>query len=591
MIVLALAVLCWQFAGLSLTASSHWVFFTADFPLAVDKLTFFFEEQRTALTQEFIAAMIAQLEELLQFGVLISGPNGVGKTALGVQTFLTCFAQAMLAIYIPYAAAWVSAAKEGKGHEFFLERLLLQNADLIAADPILRAALAPALRGGPLDAAIMGSLLSALEKRPGPAVGVIVDEAQAITFAIRDGMNAKADPTERTAAAYLKQWHTWTDATNVFVRMDIASSHGTREMKLPSGEERRLRIIKPWTADVVAAALSNPTSPAAFMSLHRRVGERLAFIAGGIPRALFHGKQLFADGMAKYKDIDAALASTERTLESDMSECCSGWFADMSESEKQRAADNLLPLLRGKVPWNRVKGLYDDGLVARCGFDVTVSPVSPVAGSIIIGTLAEHLRGHRTPLSTIAPGDQRGHELERQTLAALDGAATAVKLGAKGFDGKPAAREVYAHADFSLMFHNIAHDVTAHATRATLYIPHSDQFPCDAITVPASSDASTPTVVWETSTTAPENRKESKLDNMFAPGGIVEQLQKKYPTRPIIVTLCWDGDLLQGDVSPKCERWLQKAAAASASPLAASGATVTIAVVDRAGLQELGVLA
>jgi hypothetical protein len=582
----ALSAFCWQFTGNSLTASSTCVC-TADFPLAVDNLTFFFEEQRTALTQEFIAAMIAQLGVLWQFGVLISGPNGVGKTSVGVQTFLTCFAQAMLVVYIPFAAQWVTAAKRGEGDKFFIERLLSQNADLIAADPVLREALAPALRGGPLDAAVMSSLASALKKRPGPVVGVIVDEAQAITFAIRDGMDPKADPTERTAAAFLKQWHTWTDATNVFVRMDIASSHGARELKLPSGEARRLRIIKPWTADVVAAALSESKSPTVFKPQHRRVSERLAFITGGIPRMLFKGKQLFADGLAEKTGIDAALAYMEGALESAMTECCSGWFATLREHEKQRAADNMLQLVRGEVPWDRVKGLYDDGLVARCGTGAKVTPVSPVAASIIIGTLAEYRRGHRKPLALTTAGDQRGHELELQTLAALEAAHVPFALGAKGFDGNPATRDVSGHAHFAIVFDSIPKDVTEHATRATLYIPHSDQFPCDAITVPASSsDAATPIVVWETSVTEPKEREEGKLDNMFAAGGIIPQLQAAHPPRDIVIALCWDGDLLQGNVSAMCRRWLAKASAASTA-----GTSVTIVVVDRAGLQRLGVLA
>jgi hypothetical protein len=53
-----------------------------------------------------------------------------------------------------------------------------------------------------------------------------------------------------------------------------------------------------------------------------------------------------------------------------------------------------------------------------------------------------------------------------------------------------------------------------------------------------------------------------------------------------VIALCWDGDLLQGNVSAMCRRWLAKASAASTA-----GTSVTIVVVDRAGLQRLGVLA
>ena len=43
-------------------------------------------------------------------------------------SFLSCAAQGLLVVYIPRAAEWVSAAKEGWGDAFFLCALLKQNA-------------------------------------------------------------------------------------------------------------------------------------------------------------------------------------------------------------------------------------------------------------------------------------------------------------------------------------------------------------------------------------------------------------------------------------------------------------------------------
>jgi len=522
-----------------------------------------------------------------KFGTLLSGPNGAGKSAAGVQAAMTCSALGLLVVYIPTASAWVTAAEKGNGDVFFFENLLQQNADLIAADPVLRAALAPALLGGPLDGFLMDSLLKALKARPGLALGVIVDQAQAITQALQLSEAAAAGTTRAVAADYFRHWQAWDTATNMLVRMDIASSHGARELKLPAGEEHRLRIVRPWTAEVVAAALSDPASPTAFTTKQKRVRDRVAVIAGGIPRTLFRGKQLLSTYEAAGMDNEAILTAIEVDIRSVMADCCSRWFDKLDADDKQTAADGMLQLVRGKTTWDRVKGLYDDGLVARCREDKTVEPVSAVAASVIIATLAKYLRKHRKPQARIQAGDQRGHELELQTLAALEAAHVPVKLGAKGFDGKPAARDVSAHADFAITFDTIPKDVTAHATLATLYIPRSDQFPCDAITVPASSsDADTPSVVWETSVTEPQKREEDKLYNMFAPGGIIEQLLAQHPTRPIVIALCWDGDLLQGNVSAKCRRWLDMAAAA-----AKAGVTVTIVVVGRTGLQKLGVLA
>ena len=72
------------------------------------------------------------------FGVLLSGPNGVGKSAVGLLTYLCCLAQGRFAVYIPHSIDWVTAAESERGDEFLLEHFFLQNLDLIAAEPSLR---------------------------------------------------------------------------------------------------------------------------------------------------------------------------------------------------------------------------------------------------------------------------------------------------------------------------------------------------------------------------------------------------------------------------------------------------------------------
>lgn len=516
-------------------------------------------------------------------GTLSSGSNGVGKSAAAVQAFETCFAQGLVVVYIASAVEWAAAAEQGDGDDFFLRRLLMQNADLIAAEPVLRAALAPALLGGRLDGMLMTALLRSLEARPGPAVGVIVDEVQAITKAVERGAAAGASAEERCAARYFRKWHNWDTATKVFVRMDVASSHGARELTLPSGEEHRLRVMKPWTKEMVAAALAMPASPVAFEASQSRARDRVAFIAGGIPRELFKGKRRVDECVARGMDTEAVVASLDHFLMGGMRESCQRWFETLSDDNKDAAVRVMLPLVRGEVMWDRVKGLYDDGLVARCGDDTRVAPVSVVAASVIINTMARRQRACRAPLASIPAGEDRGFELERQLLSSLEVAKTF--LPAKGFDGL-AAPSVPASADCAVVFNSIPEEVTAHDSLATLFIPLSKSFPCDAITVPAScGDASAPIVVWEPSVTQPQDRKEQKLQAWFADGGIIPQLQKAHPARSIVCALCWDGDLPVGKVSAKCKRWLTAAKKASAV------STVTIVVVDRQGLQRLGVLA
>ena len=215
-----------------------------------------FEPQRSTLAAEFLQAMDDATLSHISFGVLLSGPACTGKTAVGLLSFLYCAARGLPCVYIPNTRDWVVAAQTGRGDEYFLGVFLSQNADLILRDSILRAALAPALSGGPLDSTIMSRLLSALLARPGPAVGCIFDEVQIISASIAAGLSPGAIPKFQEAAAYFLQWQSWATRLSCFVRMDISSAHGSRGPMFPGGEAGRLRILQPWSMAEVTSACS-----------------------------------------------------------------------------------------------------------------------------------------------------------------------------------------------------------------------------------------------------------------------------------------------------------------------------------------------
>lgn len=242
---------------------------------------FLLEGTRLKLAAEFLAAMRSKSPH--GFGVLFSGPNGVGKSAVGVLTFLACVAQRLPALYIPSAMSWVHAAREGRGDAFFLEQFVRQNAgacwcresrsvlsccpigarptsaharhvdrasnaastiyrashprfaraDLIVADHRLMDVFLPALRGEEeLGNDTMRRMVALLQSDPHLAVGVIVDEVQAITQAVESKSDPGASQKERDTAAYFASgWYNWASTPGTqFVRMEIASSHG----KLPA---------------------------------------------------------------------------------------------------------------------------------------------------------------------------------------------------------------------------------------------------------------------------------------------------------------------------------------------------------------------
>lgn len=101
-------------------------FSSTGFNYSRDGQTFILQETRVKIAAEFVDAM--KSERRHGFGVLLSGPNGVGKSSCGLLAYLTCVAQSLTVVYIPNARAWTQAAMKGDGDKFFLKLLLTLNA-------------------------------------------------------------------------------------------------------------------------------------------------------------------------------------------------------------------------------------------------------------------------------------------------------------------------------------------------------------------------------------------------------------------------------------------------------------------------------
>lgn len=116
--------------------------------------------------------------------------------------------------------------------------------------------------------------------------------------------------------------------------------------------------------------------------------EHILYIAGGVLCRLLQGKEL----VEKYGTRPADLAKVEAQIRNEMLAGCVNFLNALSVDEQARMELNFLPLLRGDVPWSVVKGLYDDGLVARVDDTLFVKPVSLVAASVFHAALAANVR-------------------------------------------------------------------------------------------------------------------------------------------------------------------------------------------------------
>ena len=320
-------------------------------------------------------------------GVLLSGPNGVGKSGVGFLSYLLCAARRLPVVYLSRTETWVQAAQLGEGDVFLLSAFWEQNADLIAASEPLRAVFAAALRdeAGALTSHVMDALRRTA-RRHRLGIGIILDEVQHITATVQRGNANEATSGQRTAGDYFRNnWHDWMNDNSAFVRMSIASAHGERDFKLPSGEDHRLRIVEPLTDGQREALQSHPDSPAFVSDPDAR--KRIVFYSGNVLRALMNaGRALPANSPTA---LDTELSRRLGRLHVAMQEDCRLWLASLPEDERAAAAGLSMDLLSGKMRWTAAKGLYDAGIMFRSASSDFIHPVSAWASSAYLTCTAQ----------------------------------------------------------------------------------------------------------------------------------------------------------------------------------------------------------
>ena len=515
-------------------------------------------------------------------GVLLSGPNGVGKSGVGFLSYLLCAARRLPVVYLSRTETWVLAAQRGEGDGHLLSEFWEQNADLIAASEPLRAVFAAALRDE--AGAFTSHVIDALRRtarRHQLGIGIILDEVQHITAAVLN-LNAPAvTQGERTAGSYFRNsWHDWMNGNSAFARMSIASAHGERDYKLPSGEDHRLRIVEPLIDGQREALLSHPDSPA-FVS-DPDVRKRIVLYTGNVLRALMNvGRALPANSPSA---LDRELLQRLGQLDVAMEVDCRRWLTSLPEDERATAAVKSMDLLSGKMRWTAAKGLYDAGIMFRREDSDTLHPVSAMASSAYLSTTARYIlsAASSTPLSSLTDGRQRGFALEARVLARLITISNLV--GTKLLCGRHSAA-LSLRVSHSLIFSQI--DEVVPREMPVLYQPTTLTYPCDGIIMPAIGDAQGAIVILECSTSSPRSDKRvAKVRRYLQPGGVASVLAERFPALPRIVALVFDSDLAEQKLSGD-------AAALAAADVAREPhiATASVRVLDRASLVQLGQIA
>ena len=549
----------------------------------------FYHAPHAKLIEELLTAIKASQ---VCSGVVLSGPKGVGKTAIGLQAFLCCQALGHLAVYISDSQSWIKEAELGRGDEYLLEEFFRQNVDRIASMPALRTIFLDRLRGVPVHAAMIDQLLDfmAAGPRPRPAIALIVDNVQHISNAIARMNEPTVTVQERTGGAYFHtSWTSWnTPNGGRFIRMDIGSPHGMCEFRLSDGNRHRARFVCPWPLETARVALAHPQSPA-FVE-RTEAHDRIIHIAGGVVRKLMQCLAVLPAGRVTEEILD----DMEHHMRAAMSSDCAVWLSkNLSGADRRTVARQIIPLLQGEVWWFEVVGAYDCGLVALTSSNAFVRPISPVAGSVLHQQLSSVLLSlKQVSLSDKRYSFERDSELERQLHTCLTSNRVSVGTKCLNVDDGPGSA-INVHVDYALLFHE-PKDTAWSKLRSILYIPDRPKYPCDAIIVPAAKSAdcdntleasssnskqvSEPVLVWECSETDPRDpMRVDKIRKWFVRGALIDALQVAHPGRRITILICWPEKLAKSGYE-KC---------AILDDLA-KRAGVDLFVVDSDGLSTLG---
>ena len=506
-----------------------------------------YEPMKMVLTRQRLSEAFELVDAVTlnhPFGVHLSGPRDVGKSAIALLSYLLCAARGLPAVYIPSTLEWIKAAnteREG-GDIYFVEAFWRQNADLIITMPALRKVFLAALkdRARPFSREVSPGigLGLAFDLRNSLRYGaaVVLDEVQHITRTVQ-AVEERREKSGFASKYFALNWYEWCNRNAVFQRMTAASEHAHRDMRQPDGEAHRVRFILPLDSADRAVLQKAPSSPAYIFDEAARV--RAEHICGNVLGKLIVAASLLPRDRKPTEEL--RLHRTQ--LFDNMILDCRAWLQSMSAYERFQFAHAPMDVLTGKMSWVCASHLYDAGIVFRTQESPFVLPVSSLASAVILRVIASSELENMKPLSSIPYGRHRGFELERQFLGRVDGYNHRL-LQTKLLDGTsaPHAPLVDVNCSYALPFTSMA-DLVAR-DEPVLYRPTSGIFACDGIVMPAADSEAGEILLIECSTRDPlHSHRVAKVRKWFSSVGLVTQILAQFPRRKVRVLLVYDGVL------------------------------------------------
>jgi len=409
--------------------------------------SFLLTEERYALWNEMFVSNGSYPERLLLDGVCLSGPNGVGKSSVLHMLASLAHFNDWIVLYIPRALQWaeVEMGLDGKpsaepAARYFLKKFVELNQvyaeELERLQPGLWNVIEAALKRETSATIAQTDLMTTLGEQYKYSVLYAFDEHQ-VLFPKAGEDPALAPLTMRPD--YFRTFTSWQGETAGLRTYTIysGSAHSKFEQGLASGEERRLRYIRPWKLKDFETVTRSPESSLYIPDLDRCPEEEqyMREVTGHVPRYIRFVKDEHTAIAASERHRSAAQKirtaveivenRTKTQCEAEIEKTFLGLRMEKRNDFIDYLGHILLPAWYGGLPVERNSQLYDKGFIFQDEDPALEIPVlRPVNGPARQTLLRFFLQ--QTP--DIEPVDLRmesaGYDFQRAVVrAALQGRA------------------------------------------------------------------------------------------------------------------------------------------------------------------------
>lgn len=510
-------------------------------------------------------------------GMILSGPDGSGKSAIGLLSFMTCFARGLPCMYIPMGVHWSENARNVFESEKYLLRNYFQlNADLIEDDRRLHPFFSDQMARSPIESKNFRALIDAVRSGVAPMAGFIVDDAHKVAEAadaapIRVSMGRIARNSLTGAVLFKKflrnVFLSFEDVAGALQSQLIFGSAGLKKRKLSNTEAEKLVFLQPFTkVDTKILVSAARGSPFFKMRLGEHADEIMR-VTSGHAGDLARVSDAFDPGRspAEFRRNFARLEKASIEVKQVRSE--HRWYDAMPRSEQMRGLLGCLDAMQAQgTSYSQPSDYHYD--YCNCYRNLTsgtVKVVNRLACSAIHSIFAKEYVFFAPPVlapdsvPSAAPNHLPGgltkeRNLKLQVQARIHAPKWEKKIMGRSMDNYEDVKYLNFKADMAYYFESLD-DVSINSLYGTLWIPSgtvlgpppsadvttgraAGPWEYDGIILPAEDDVLSPAILYQCSLEAPWSPR--RLASLTRLREVRDQLLDRMPTlSDVVIAAVW----------------------------------------------------